>query len=181
MSEEELLRLMRQEPERGAALFMERYLRLIWSIVAGRAGSVAGRAELEDCVSNVVYELYRDMDKIDLSRGSLRGYVAVRARRSAVELYQRCQKERERLGADLPDSAGGPQPEEELLRQEERSALLSAIGGLGETDRAIILRKYFFYQPTKQIARDLHMRPGAVDTRASRALDKLKEMMGGEK
>ena len=181
MSEEELLRLMRQEPERGAALFMERYLRLIWSIVAGRAGSVAGRAELEDCVSDVVYELYRDMDKIDLSRGSLKGYVAVRARRSAVELYQRCQKERERLSHELPEGTDGPQPEEEVLRREERNALLSAIYELNETDRAIILRKYFFYQPTKQIARDLHMRPGAVDTRASRALDKLKEMMGGEK
>ncbi len=181
MSEEELLRLMRQEPERGAALFMERYLRLIWFIVAGRAGSVAGRAELEDCVSDVVYELYRDMDKIDLSRGSLKGYVAVRARRSAVELYQRCQKERERLSHELPEGTGGPQPEEEVLRREERNALLSAIYELNETDRAIILRKYFFFQPTKQIARDLHLRPGNVDTRASRVLDKLKKMMGGEK
>ena len=180
MSEEELLRLMREEPERGAALFMDRYLRLIWSIVAGRAGGIADTAALEDCVSTVVCELYRDLDKIDLSRGTLKGYVAVRARRSAVELYRRCQRERERLSPELPEGAGGPQPEEEVLRREERGALLAAIRGLGETDREIILRKYFFYQPTKQIARDLHMRPGTVDTRTSRALDKLKLRMGGE-
>ena len=179
MDERELLRLMREEPERGMRLFLEQYLRLIWSIVAGRAGGVAAEQEIEDCVSTVVYELYRDLDKIELSRGTIKAYVAVRARRAAIDLYSSSRKERARRAEEIPEWKGGPQPEEALLRKEERDELLRGINELGEQDREIILRKYFYYQPTKQIAKDLGIRPSTVDTRASRALEKLRRRLGG--
>ena len=54
------------------------------------------------------------------------------------------------------------------------------VRSLGEPDSQIVFRRYYFGQRSKEIAADLGMTPGAVDTRLSRAVGKLRELFGGE-
>ena len=70
--------------------------------------------------------------------------------------------------------------EEAVIGAEERRQLLETIRSLGEPDSQIIFRRYYFGQKSKEIAADLGMTPGAVDTRLSRALGKLRSMLGGK-
>ena len=65
--------------------------------------------------------------------------------------------------------------------KERRQELLGAIDALENTDREILLRKYFMSQNSKDIARIMHMTVSAVDTRAHRALKKLRSILGGDK
>ncbi|MBQ7060184.1 MAG: RNA polymerase subunit sigma-24, partial [Clostridia bacterium] len=58
--------------------------------------------------------------------------------------------------------------------------LFTAINGLGEPDREIVVRKYFLNEPSKSIAKRLDMSVSAVDTRTHRALKKLKKLLGGQ-
>ena len=87
------------------------------------------------------------------------------------------------LAAELegaePDTAAGP--EDEAESRERRQELLSAIDALENTDREILLRKYFMSQNSKDIARIMHMTVSAVDTRAHRAVKKLRSILGGDK
>lgn len=85
----------------------------------------------------------------------------------------------EELEGAEPDTAAGP--EDEAESRERRQELLRAIDALENTDREILLRKYFMSQNSKDIARIMHMTVSAVDTRAHRAVKKLRSILGGDK
>jgi RNA polymerase sigma-70 factor (ECF subfamily) len=70
--------------------------------------------------------------------------------------------------------------EEEIIEKELRRSVLKAIEALGSPDRDIIFRKYYYGQTSKEIARDLGPSVSNVDTRAHRAILKLRKLFGGE-
>ena len=51
---------------------------------------------------------------------------------------------------------------------------MDAVKGLGEPDSEIIIRKFYLGENSKQISDRLSMTVSAIDTRASRALKKLR-------
>ena len=181
MNDQALLLLMKAEPENGVEQFMEQYAGLLYSIVAGRAGSVASEEDIEECVSDIIFEIYQKQDMIDLERGSLRAWISAVARNRAVNLYRKKNRERERvvLSEDLDFQADKFDSEQTVLDADERGRLLDAVKSLGEPDSAIIIRKYYFGQRSREIADDLGMTTAAVDTRLSRAMNKLRSIWGG--
>ena len=181
MGDRELLQLLREDPEQGVRRLMEQYAGLVYSIVNGRAGSVAAPQDAEECVSDVFFEVYRKRECIDPEKGTLRTFLSVVARQRAVNLYRRKEKElRRSTGGPLPEEAADDAGSEEaVIGAEERLQLLEAVKRLGEPDSSIIIRRYYFGQKSKEIAADLGLTAGAVDTRLSRAMGKLREMIGG--
>ena len=181
MGDRELLLLLRKEPERGLRQLMEQYAGLVYSIVSGRTGSTAAPQDVEECVSDVFFEIFRKRESIDLEKGTLRAFLSVVARQRAVNLFRRKEKELRRGAIDpLPeDAAAVGDSEDAVIGAEERMQVLAAVKSLGEPDSAIIIRRYYFGQKSKEIAADLGMTPGAVDTRLFRAMGKLRQLLGG--
>ena len=60
-----------------------------------------------------------------------------------------------------------------------RKQVLQEVKNLGEPDTTIIIKKYYLNKSSKQIAKDLGMTVGNVDTRTHRAISKLKKVFGG--
>ena len=181
MDDRELVQLLERDPENGVRELMRQYTGLAYSIVAGRAGSVVSAEDIEECVSDVFFEVFRRRDRFDPEKGSLQTFIAVVARRRAVNLFRRTSRDAgRRTGAELPEELAEPGFEELLLGAEERRRLMETIRSLGEPDSSIIFRRYYFGQKSKEIAADLGMTTGAVDTRLSRALGKLRNMLGGK-
>ena len=69
--------------------------------------------------------------------------------------------------------------ESDLEDNELRCEVLCAIEELGEPDSSIIFRKYYYGESSKDIARAISMSVSTVDTRAHRALNKLRKKFGG--
>ena len=69
-------------------------------------------------------------------------------------------------------------PEAALLAGERRSALLAALGRMGERDRTVIACRYLLELSEAETAAALGVRPGTVKSRLSRALDRLREEVG---
>ena len=180
MDDRELLRILETDPESGIRQMMQRYAALAYSIVAGRAGSAASAEDIEECVSDVFFEVYRQRERFDPEKGSLRAFISVVARRRAINLFRKTARDALRR-ADIPLPEGETDSfEETLIGAEERRSLIEAVRSLGEPDSQIIFRRYYFGQRSKEIAADLGMTPGAVDTRLSRALGKLRSVLGGK-
>ena len=182
MEDHALLRLMKAEPEKGAEQFMAQYAGLVYSIVSGRTGSTASQEDIEECVSDVIFEVLRKADTIDLEKGSLQAWTAVVARNRAVNLFRKSVRERDRAvpSPDLTPLADTADTEQAVLDADERRRLLAAVESLGEPDSSIIFRKYYFGQRSREIAEDLNMTASAVDTRLSRAMKKLRTIWGGK-
>lgn len=180
MGDQELLDLLRRAPEQGMKALMERYGGLVYAVSKGRLPQdVFCAADVEGCAADAFSEFYLGLDRYSPEKGSIRAWLCVIARRNALDLVRRRYRERKVLRLDEELDAAGPETvlESDLEERELRRVVLEAVGELGEPDREIILRKFYLGEPSKEIAGRLEMTAGNVDTRAHRAVGKLREKL----
>ena len=122
-------------------------------------------------------------DKIqtyDPQKGSWNAWITSIARNTALN---RIRKVKSELSFDdVSQSIPSPEPTpEEILIQKERERLLKeALSKLSQKDRGIFYRKYYYLQPTSQIASELSMTERAVEGKLYRIKQKLRKLLGGD-
>lgn len=181
LQDEQWIQGLQSEGEIWLERFMEHYMGYVWSVVRGRLSPAGSRQDLEECVSDVFWSFYQQAmaGGIDLSKGSVKGYLATLARRRAVDRYRRITGE---PAADSLDREDFPvsdcPPVEDFSRQTlDRQTLLEAIEALGEPDREILVRRYYLGQSAKEIGKAIKMRANTVDKRVERSLEKLRRQL----
>lgn len=97
----------------------------------------------------------------------VRTYLSQRRRRSSQE----------RPTDPLPER---PSQETTAADASLRLTLLSGLGRLDRSDRAVLVLRYWEDLDVQTTARLLEMTPGAVRTRCSRALDRLRRVLGND-
>lgn len=169
-----LLNELSSNPEKGLSTLMDTYMGLVYSIVKNKLYTICSKEDIEECVSTVFFEFYNQRNTIDLSKGSIKSYLAVIAKRRAVDLYRaniKIVQNTLQISEDIPS--------ENILSTETRHVLIQGIKDLGNPDSEIFIRKYYFGQSTKIIAKSLGIKVNTIDKKISRGLAKLKETLGG--
>ena len=75
--------------------------------------------------------------------------------------------------------SGQPTPEEQVMRQELQAALAAALMQMSFQDRTLFYRKYYYLQPTAQIAAELGMTERAGEGKLYRIKKRLRGRLGG--
>ncbi len=183
MRDDEILTILRKDPNRGIAILTDLYAGLVYSVVRGRLSEKEFcAADIENCVADSFTDFYLSIRSFDPRRGSIRARLCVIARKNAIDILRRRKKERELLPLD-PDAnelADDYSLEGDFSREETRRELLSAVNALGEPDREIVIRKFYLLQPSKEIADIMGLTVSNVDTRTHRAIEKLRKRLKGE-
>ena len=84
----------------------------------------------------------------------------------------------ERATLDGRDESTGPSPEAEVLAAETRATLLRALSGLRDEDREVIGARYLLDLSEAETAEALSLPRGTVKSRTSRALGRLRVILG---
>ena len=144
---------------------------VVWNIIRGRLT----RADEEELVSDVFLTLWESADKV--RPGKLRGYLAVIARRRAINALRSAKRAAplELEDDELPIPAPGP--EDDFLRREEYEALRQTVDALPEPDRTIFIRHYFFYEKTAPIAEALGLNVNTVQMKLWRGRERLRRAL----
>ena len=177
-----LLELLRTDPDKGMRVLIDLYGGLVYAVIRSKLSGFCA-ADIEEVVADTFSEFYCDLDRFDLDRGSVRAWLCVIARHNAFDRLRRHGKQAGEVSLD--DGVGecpadGMSVEDEIETHALRAALVAAVKALGRPDSEIVIRKYFYGQPSKEIAAVLHMTVSAVDTRAHRAVAKLRKQLGEE-
>lgn len=185
MQDEELLNILKNDPNTGMELLLNQYAGLIYSMVKHRlTGQSFCAADIEHCVADTFSEFYCDLEKYDKDTGSIRSWLCVIARNNTCDRLRRYYRETGTLSLDaeeLPEPCSNDfSMEEALIAKEFRQKLLQEIKALGEPDTTILLRKYYRSETSREIAAGLNMTVSSVDTRAHRAIQKLRSLFGGD-
>ncbi|HET6298134.1 MAG TPA: SigE family RNA polymerase sigma factor [Kribbella sp.] len=130
------------------------------------------RHHAEDLVQETLAKMFRawpGLERIDNPAAYAqtvltRTYISQRRRRSWTETPVSATPER----ADRP---GDP---------ELRLSLQKALAELAPLDRAVLVLRFFEDRSVEQVALDLGKKPGAIRTRTSRALDRLRTVLGDD-
>lgn len=173
MTDAELLGLLRNDPEKGLKHLTKQYGGLVYAVIRRRLGNgVFGVADIESCAADTISEFYLDLDKFDLSKGSVKAWLCVIASHNAADLRREAPLP---LNEDI--NAAEVMLESNLEESEMRKAVLASVKSLKEPDREILLRKYYLGESSKEIAARLGMSVSNIDTRASRAVEELRRIL----
>lgn len=104
---------------------------------------------------------------------TLAPYAAVTARNLVASLARRDQRAR-RLAHLLADEEHAEHPEEEVVKDEQRSAVGTALGRLTSTERDVLLAHEIHGQDTASLAASHGSTPGAIAARLNRTRAKLR-------
>ncbi|MCL2281561.1 MAG: sigma-70 family RNA polymerase sigma factor [Dehalococcoidia bacterium] len=161
---------------------MDQYMAFVYTIAYGKLSSVCDKQDIEECVSDIFYEIYRTRNNIDLEKGSLKSYIAVLSKHKAIDVFRKHQKSIAHLCTNERDYdlvASDTDVEKDVIDNEASEHLIREIKALGEPDSQIMIRKYYFGQNTKTISKALGIKENTVDKKVSRALVKLEQALKG--
>ena len=183
MEDRKLLRLLHKDPNTGMEQLLNQYTGLVYAVVKSKLdGSHYISSDIEDCVADVFSKFYTELAAYDPAMSSIKSYLCVIARNHAINVAKKRSLEG---GISLDDGqsflqiADDVTIDSELTDEELRREVIKAVEDLGEPDSSIIFRKYYYGETSKEIATATGISVSNVDTRAHRALNKLRKMFGG--
>ncbi len=136
-----------------------------------RLGDVCAVEDIEEAVSDIFFKFYQTGCGCGFDMRSVKGCLSVIAGRHCIDVFRRHSKTEEMLDYNELENIIADTD----TRSEDR--IIDAVKSLGEPDSFIFIRKYYFGQKNKEIAKELGMNPGTLNSRISRGLDKLRKIL----
>lgn len=153
----------------------DRYAPLVFGI-AKRV--VANRAVAEDVVQEVFTSLWRNPDRFDPRRGSLRAYLGVQAHRRAVDAVRSDTRRRAREEqCDLMQPRAEPCSSDRMDAVAVAEVVRQAIARLPDGQRQAVELAYWSGRPQREVADVLGVPEGTVKSRMRLAQAKLAEWL----
>lgn len=178
MDDKELVALLKQRDPRGLDALAQQYGPLLRYVIAP---ILEDRREREECLSDLHLLVWEKIGGYDRTKGSLSAWLSALARNTARN-RRRDETRGDHSVQELDPSMVDPKlgPEEVLLRKERARRLQQAAERLGDIDRSLFYRKYYYLQSTAQMAAELGLTERAVEGRLHRLRKRLRKELGGE-
>lgn len=174
MNDAQIIRDIKNGNESVINYAINRYSKLMWHIAGTVLKNVASAEDIEECVADVFIYLWQNPSKFDEQRGNLKSWLSMVAKSKAIDKYRQLSKTNEvSLNDDIFIENIGVV--NDVLSFELRRELIAAINTLGEPDREIILRRYYYQQKPKDIGFALDIPVRQVENRLYRAKLKLRD------
>lgn len=167
----QILSKLKQRDQEGLEEAIHQYASYVMAVVSRTLGRFRTQEDAEELVSDSFVALWKGAEKLR-DDSSLKYWLAVVARNAAL-------KHLRGLELEEPLEEAVLSPEEALfvdgLERKERNRLVrGAVDSLGEEDRGIFLRHYYWEQGVAQIARETGLNESTVKSRLRRGREKLK-------
>ena len=178
MTEKQMLKGLVTGDERALDDAISSYSRLLWSIALAVLRNIGTKEDMEECVADAFIQLWKSSASLSESGGSVKSWLCVAVKSRAIDRYRKIvQKSEIALDEQLASCRSGivDQTLDAVLQRE----LIAAIHALGEPDREIILRRFYYRQKPKEISLALDLPIRQVENRIFRAKQKLRAQLEG--
>lgn len=185
MKDEAIIDLICKKNELGLLKLAEKYEKLLIHIAKGILGSRS--RDIEECVNDTYLKIWNHMKQYDMEKASLKTYLKIILRNTAInKLRDLSRREESELPDDISDIAkyyidNNQNVEGKVFSKENIKQLSNMISQLKEIDKELVIRKYFYLQSSKDIAKAMNMTVTAVDSKLSRLRVKMKKEFEKEK
>lgn len=173
MNDEVLISKLKSRDEAAISHVITKYSRLLWPIASAVLKNVGSQQDVEECVADVFISLWEHPEKFDPRRGTLKSWLCMVARSRAIDCYRELTR-RASLPLDSAMMAGRMGVQDALLQEETRRELIAAVNALADLEKDILIRRYYFEQKPKEIAKALDLTVKQVDNYLYRSKQKLR-------
>lgn len=151
-----------------------KYSRLLWPIAGAVLKNVGSEQDVEECIADVFIDLWEHPEKFDPSRGSLKSWLCMVARCKAIDRYRALSRHSTvPLEGAMMASRMGLQ--DAFMQEETRRELAAAVNALADIERDILIRRYYYEQKPREIAKALDISVKQVDNYLFRSKQKLRK------
>ncbi len=174
MRDEIILRKLSSGDPKGLEQLMDQYTGYISAIVWNILRSSLSPQDAEEVVSDVFLAAWEQA--ADIKSGYLKAWLAAVARNKARSRLRKMRMELplEEDVLELPDENT---PVTAAERKEERKLVRKALDQLGQPDREIFLRYYYYIQSVQEISQTMHLNESTVKTKLRRGRMRLKTIL----
>lgn len=171
-----MIRRLLAREEAGMADLLLHYGPLMRYIIAPILPNPQDR---EDCLSEVTLRVWEKIEQYDRKRGSWNAWLTAITRNTALN------HARKALGSSAEERRRTPRrrdipPRRRCCKGSGRRPCGMPWSAFPTRDRILFYRKYYYMQPTAQIAAELGMTERAVEGKLYRLKKQLRKMLGGE-
>lgn len=169
--EEKLLMRLKNKKRNSIDEAITVYTPYLSTVLYNMVGNRLPKEDIEEIVSDVFVTLWKNAEYIDLTKGTIRSYIAAVARNFALK---RLNKKTDYTCLDdieIPDKASADEA------NSADSAVWDAVMSLGEPDNEIFVRYYKFDEKLKDISKATGINISTIKTKLSRGKRKLKGIL----
>ena len=148
------------------------YTPYLSTVIYNMVGNRLPKEDVEEIVSDVFVVLWKNAEYIDLSKGTLRSYIAATARNHALK---RLNKKKDYTNLDDIEI-----PIEDEFTDDNKKSIWDAVMRLGEPDNEIFVRFYKYDEKLKDISKATGLNISTIKTKLSRGKLKLKKILNAE-
>ena len=171
MNDEKIIIAIRNRSEGAINETIDKYSKLLWSIIGKVLNNIGSVQDIEECVADTFIYLWENPHKFDPSRGKLKSWLSIIARTKAID---RCREIAKTRTISLESTI---LVSDHMIQEETRRVLIAAVNALGEPDREILVRRYYYEQKPKEIALALNLSVKQVNNRLYQTKQKLREAL----
>lgn len=172
MDEKRALHLLRKKDQTGLQWMIDHFTPYVAAVIGRIAGAYASSSDVEELVSDVFVALWQQTGRVQ--PGKLRQWLASVARHKALDFLRRKKIEFPLEEDTLPWEFD---LDTKIQQEELYGAVRQAVCSLGEPDKEIFLRHYYYLQPVKEIAEKTGIKESTVKSRLRRGRQALKQKL----
>ncbi|WP_273444057.1 RNA polymerase sigma factor [Neolewinella agarilytica] len=174
--QEIVLRLLRQRDEEGMRLLFHHYSGALLSIIQ----PIINQQETsEEVLHDTLLKIWTNIDSYDAGKSRFFTWMARIARNAAIDKI-RSKSFRKNRKTDVIDDVVSKRGELSQTPSTDHIGVVKLLDQLDEQHRAIILLLYLKDYTQSEAAKELGIPLGTVKTRARRAIQQLRQHLGGE-
>lgn len=175
MNEELLVKRLKAKDSEALDDAIRQYTRLVSAIICNIAGTQLSAEDVEELTEDTFIAMWYNTDKLEA--GKLKAYICQIAKNKTKNKLRDTNKHRKVVSIETITAEDDFLITNDIEEKQAGMTLMDAINEIGEPDREIILRRYYYYQNSTQIAESMNMNSQTVRTKISRAKDKLKKLL----
>lgn len=153
---------------------VDRFTPLVSTIVFNLANGSLNTTDMEEIVSDTFISLWYNREKVQPDK--LKGYICCIAKNKAKNKLKAAFRHQV-TNIEEMDFEDGLVVSDEIENKVITEVLNEALDIIGEPDREILIRHYYYYQSSTEISEKMGMKSETVKSRIKRARSKLKAIL----
>jgi len=178
LDDSELIQKLLEGNQDAFSYMIDAYSKLLWVVVGGILGNVGTTQDIEECISDVYVQIWKNPNAFNQQKGSLKTFLAVVAKGKALDTYRKLTKSKI-IELDEAIQSTDDDLLDYIADKEMVQELYTAIESLTEPNKEIVIRRYFFEEKPASIAKSTSLPVKEVENRLYQSKLKLRKKLTG--